>query len=101
MVAPYYEQDGIAIYHGDCREVMLTIPRGSVDLLIADPPYGQRYSRHDRKGLALLPGDDNKARANALCRDGLTAAIKTLRPRRHVYVFGPFNLSGLPLRGGC
>ena len=35
---PYYEQDGITIYHGDCREVLVDI--GRVDLVIADPPYG-------------------------------------------------------------
>ena len=39
-VTPYYEQDGIMIYHGDCREVLPRI--GNVfDCVIADPPYGQ------------------------------------------------------------
>ena len=32
---PYYEQDGITIYHGDCREFM---PWG--DVVLTDPPYG-------------------------------------------------------------
>ncbi len=36
---PYYEQDGITIYHGDCREVLPGVWFG-VDLLLADPPYG-------------------------------------------------------------
>lgn len=35
---PYYEQDGITIYHGDCREVLPTI--APVDLVLTDPPYG-------------------------------------------------------------
>ena len=34
---PYYEQDGITIYHGDCREIL---PSLSADVLITDPPYG-------------------------------------------------------------
>lgn len=34
---PYYEQSGITIYHGDCREIL---PSVSCDLLLADPPYG-------------------------------------------------------------
>jgi DNA modification methylase len=34
---PYYEQDGIVIYHGDCREVMPTL--GEVDSVITSPPY--------------------------------------------------------------
>jgi DNA modification methylase len=37
-VKPYYEQDGIVIYHGDCREILPTL--GTFDLLLTDPPYG-------------------------------------------------------------
>lgn len=36
---PYYEQDGITIYHGDCREIMPHLPK--VDLVLTDPPYFQ------------------------------------------------------------
>ena len=35
---PYYDCDGITIYHGDCREVLPTLPK--FDLLLTDPPYG-------------------------------------------------------------
>ena len=35
---PYYEEAGIVIYHGDCREVLPTLPK--VDLVLTDPPYG-------------------------------------------------------------
>ncbi len=46
---PYYEQDGITIYHGDCREVMRDFDAGSVDAVVTDPPYssGGMY-RSDR-----------------------------------------------------
>jgi len=38
---PYYEHAGIAIYHGDCREVLASFPECfSFDALITDPPYG-------------------------------------------------------------
>jgi site-specific DNA-methyltransferase (adenine-specific) len=36
-VRPYYEQDGITIYHGDCREL---VPSLAFDVVITDPPYG-------------------------------------------------------------
>lgn len=39
-MTPYYEQDGIVIYHGDCREILPTLEPGSVDLVLTDPPYG-------------------------------------------------------------
>lgn len=38
---PYYEHGGITIYHGDCREVLPTLPM--VDLVLTDPPYGVNY----------------------------------------------------------
>lgn len=40
---PYYEEAGITIYHGDCREVLPDLPR--VDLLLTDPPYGINADR--------------------------------------------------------
>lgn len=27
MVRPYFEEDGITIYHGDCREILPTLPK--------------------------------------------------------------------------
>ena len=36
-MTPYYEQDGITIYHGDCREVL---PSVMADVVMTDPPYG-------------------------------------------------------------
>ena len=42
---PYYELDGITIYHGDCREILPQLAAGSVTLLWTDPPYG--HSNHD------------------------------------------------------
>lgn len=35
---PYYEKDGITIYHGDCREILPQLE--PVDLVLSDPPYG-------------------------------------------------------------
>ena len=35
---PYYEHAGITIFHGDCREILPTLPK--VDLVLTDPPYG-------------------------------------------------------------
>lgn len=37
---PYYDHAGIQIFHGDCREVMRQCLRCAVDVVIADPPYG-------------------------------------------------------------
>ena len=34
---PYYEDENVTLYHGDCLEVMEGMP--SVDHVITDPPY--------------------------------------------------------------
>lgn len=36
-MTPYYQDDSVTIYHGDCREVLPSV--GVVDLVITDPPY--------------------------------------------------------------
>jgi len=37
----------ITILEGDCREVIPTLPANSVDLIIADPPYGETRLKWD------------------------------------------------------
>src|SRR3990167_9979441 len=34
---PYYEEPGITIYHGDCRDILPNLD--TVDLVLTDPPY--------------------------------------------------------------
>lgn len=36
---PYYDRDGITIYHGDCRDIMAA-QWFDADLVLTDPPYG-------------------------------------------------------------
>ena len=55
---PYYDKDGITIYHADCREILPFV--GRVDIVATDPPYGmdfqsnRRFVKHKR-----IVGDDN------------------------------------------
>jgi site-specific DNA-methyltransferase (adenine-specific) len=43
-MTPYFQRDGVVLYHGDCREILPTIEAGSVDLVLTDPPYGINHS---------------------------------------------------------
>lgn len=55
---PYYERNGITIFHGDCREVLREIDH--VDVVIADPPYGETSLAWDVQvsgWLPLIPAD--------------------------------------------
>lgn len=44
---PDYESSGVQLYRGDCVEVMTTLVDGSVDAVIADPPYGYNQAVWD------------------------------------------------------
>ena len=39
-MTPYYDRDGITIWHGRCEDILPSIDPAMVDLLLTDPPYG-------------------------------------------------------------
>lgn len=38
----YFDEQGITIYLGDCREILPTLDIVA-DVMVTDPPYGQAY----------------------------------------------------------
>lgn len=63
---PYFQEAGITIYHGDCREVL---PAGRHELLLTDPPYGIGWSRgvNHQRDSKEHPGIQNDH--DSSCRD--------------------------------
>ena len=51
----------IDLYNGDCLEIMKSIPDGSVDLILTDPPYGTikdaDLGKHDTSWDSVIDGD--------------------------------------------
>lgn len=45
LPTPYYDDDGIVIYHAPCEQVLPFLPR--YDLLLTDPPYGIGADTHE------------------------------------------------------
>lgn len=56
-MTPYYDEDGITIYHGDCREIL---PPLEVDAILTDPPYGMDYQHGARLGGRRLGSDGQR-----------------------------------------
>ena len=57
---PYYEKDGITIYHGDCRGILPDLPK--VDLVLTDPPYGigEAAGKNKSRGCLAVSRDYGK-----------------------------------------
>ena len=72
---PYYQEAGITIWHGDCREILPTLE--PVDLVLTDPPYGIDYDTSHSKY------------KNGISRSEIIGDK------------GPFDASHLPLLGDC
>ncbi len=59
MWAPFYCHNGIAIYHGDCLQIMPTFLAESFDLVLTDPPYLVNYQGRWDAPRRIIVGDDN------------------------------------------
>src|SRR5690606_36373244 len=73
---PYYEDDWVALYHGDCLAVLRSLPDGSVDSVVTDPPYGLEFMGKEWDGAdgfrrSLNPND--AGRDNAFGRTSRTS----------------------------
>jgi len=74
---PYYSHNGITIYHGDCREVLPSLPANSIESIVTDPPYelGFMNKAWDRTGIAF----------NA---EMWKECLRVLKPGGHMLAFG-------------
>ena len=75
MTAPYYQDDLVTLYLGDCVEVMATLPADSVDSIVTDPPYGLGFMG---KAWDALPPGEEWARE----------CLRVLKPGGHLLAFG-------------
>lgn len=74
MTEPYYSDEFVTLYHGDCREITEWL---EADVLVTDPPYGIGWDRPDTAGAKNswhnpgIQGDaDTSARDDALALFG-------------------------------
>lgn len=75
FVKPYYEDEQVTLYHGDCVEVMQAMPDESVDAIVTDPPYGLGFMG---KAWDALPPGEEWARE----------CLRVLKPGGHLLAFG-------------
>ena len=59
LMSPYFDRDGITIYHGNCLDVLPFFRANSVDFVLTDPPYLVRYKGRWDSDKEQIIGDDN------------------------------------------
>lgn len=75
---PYYQDDAVTLYHGDCREMLPQIE--AVDHVITDPPFTQRTSenmrsRRDPSDGGAYIGDSGRRRIGFDGIDGMESGL--------------------------
>jgi site-specific DNA-methyltransferase (adenine-specific) len=76
MTTPYYADDLVTLYHGDCREVTAWL---EADVLVTDPPYGIDYrsnrTKHEVVARSIVNDKDTTCRDVALAAWGAKPRI--------------------------
>ncbi len=101
---PYYEADGITIYHGEACAMLAQLPEASVDVLLTDPPYSsggqfkgdrggdpaQKYA--NRLDLGTFSGDNRDQRSFMLWVAAWSwAATRVVKPGGSAFVFSDWR----------
>lgn len=64
----YYQDDAVTLHHGDCIEVIRSMPEASVHSVVTDPPYGLGFM--GKKWDALPPGEEWAAECLRVLKPG-------------------------------
>ena len=66
--------EDVKLIHGDCLELMKTIPDGSVDLILCDLPYGTTRNKWD----SVIPFELLWVEYNRLCNGPIVLTSSNL-----------------------
>lgn len=81
MSDPYYADESVTLFHGDCLEVMRSLPDRSVSTVLTDPPYssgGRRENaRSIRKSMTRSVEDEDWIRGDAMSTNGFVWMMRT------------------------
>ena len=100
----------MTIHHGDCLEVLRTLPDASVDSVVTDPPYGlgfmgkewdkgrmlgQMATGNETRGAYAYGGSHDRGYADhdadgfqVWCHQWATECLRVLKPGGHLLAFG-------------
>ena len=86
---PYYADDAVTLYHGDCREIPEWL---AADVLVTDPPYGVAWTSGQFSNAKVAVEDTIANDADTSARD----AVLALWGSRPALVFGSWRIARPP-----
>src|SRR5690242_15391948 len=93
MVQPYYKDEKVTLYWGDCREVA---DWRTADVLVTDPPYGMTYDGGKNHGRGRRSASDGRPRRERIPGDDSAALrdeILGIWGDRPALVFGTWRVT--------
>lgn len=78
---PFFTDDAVTLYGGDCLDVLASLPDDSVDSVITDPPYGLAFMGKVWDTLGPSQFQDWCELWSAQC-------LRVLKPGGHILAFG-------------
>lgn len=110
MNDPYYQDDSVTLYHGDCLDILTELPDESIDAVVTDPPYGLEFMGKEWDGADGFRRSLNAADASRdsvfgrtsrtspeyradnsfqqWCTAWATECLRVLKPGGHLLAFG-------------
>lgn len=86
MTEPYYADETVTLYHGDCRDLADLLVPESVDLLLTDPPYGMAFVS-GWTAAKMTVRSDGVRQGVRVVRGALNELAPAFAPDMHALVF--------------
>src|SRR5690625_2405753 len=82
MIAPYYSDDLVTLFHGDCLDVLRDLPSESVDAVVTDPPYALEFMEREWDSW------ESPQAFQEWCTEWASECLRVLKPGGHIIAFG-------------
>lgn len=107
-VDPYHHDEQVTVYHGDCLNILTTVPDNSIDAIVTDPPYnlgfmGKQWDQFKQAPRQIqgtggteapfahhsvpVTKDDGHG-FQQWCQEWATECLRILKPGGHIAAFG-------------